>query len=222
MKLIEKLQNNNINCKLIKWIAAFLQDRKMTVKVKLDFSDWVTVLSGVPQGSVLGPLLFLIFVNDLPTWIRNSMVLLFADDTKVSCKVLNDSDCSLLQQDLDLLMEWAKYWHLDFNTDKCKVMRIGHRHLTEYTLNGNKLQEADDENDLGITVTNDLKPSVQCAKAAAKAMQVLGIIKSNFVLTDGDFQLLFNGFVHPHLEYCVSCLVALLKKGYGLFGESSV
>ena len=84
-------------------------------------------------------------------------------------------------------------------------MWIGHGHLTEYTLNDNKLQEADDEKDLGITVTNDLKPSVQCAKAAAKAMQVLGIIKRNFVLTDDeDFPLSFNGFIRPHLEYCVS------------------
>ena len=87
------------------------------------------------------------------------------------------------------------------------------RDRTEYTFNGNKLQEADDEKDLGITVTNDLKPSVQCAKAAAKAMQVLGIIKRNFVLTDKeDFRLLFNGFVRPHLEYCVSVWSPYLRK----------
>ena len=110
-KIIEKLNNNNINCKLIKWIAAFLQDTKMQVKVKLKFSDWAAVLSGVPQGAVLGPLLFLIFVNELPLWIRNTMILMYADDTKVSHKISNENDGAvgaLLHHDLDSLMEWSK------------------------------------------------------------------------------------------------------------------
>ena len=66
------------------------------------------VISGVPQGSVLGPLLFLIFVNDLPLWIRSSMLLLFADDTKLFCRILDENDEVLLQQDLDSLVEWTK------------------------------------------------------------------------------------------------------------------
>ena len=111
----------------------------------------------------------------------------------------------MLQQVLDNLMEWSKLWHLDVNIDKCKVMKIGHHKKNEYKLNGNVLQKVDEEKDLGIFVTSDLKPSVHCAKAATKAMQVLGVIKRNFVLTDEeDFRLLFNGFVRPHLEYCVS------------------
>ena len=80
----------------------------MQVKVKLKFSDWAAVLSGVPQGAVLGPQLFLIFVNDLPLWIRNTVILMFADDTKVSHKISNENDGALLHHDLDSLMEWSK------------------------------------------------------------------------------------------------------------------
>jgi len=92
-------------------------------------------------------------------------------------------------------------------------MRIGHKHQADYKLNGVKLQEVEEERDLGITVANSLKPSSQCAKAAAKAMQVLGLIKRNFVLNDEeDFRLLFNGFVRPHLEYLVSVWSPYLRK----------
>ena len=79
---------------------------------------------------------FLIFVNDLPLWIRNSMIQMFADDTKVSRKICNENDGALLQQDLDSLVEWSKKCHLDFNIEKCKIMRVKHIFQTEYELKG--------------------------------------------------------------------------------------
>jgi len=111
---------------LIKWIATFLQYRKLKVKVKLEFSDWIVILSRVLQGSVLGPVLFLIFINDLPLWIRHSMMLLFSDHTQVWTKVTDSRDEALLQQDLESLSNWTKHWSLQFNVDKCKSMRIAH------------------------------------------------------------------------------------------------
>ena len=75
---------------------------------------------------MLGPLLFLIFVNDLPDWVKNSLQM-FADDTKIWTKIKDTGDSELLQQDLDMLMEWSKKWLVAFNADKCKVMHIAHR-----------------------------------------------------------------------------------------------
>jgi len=100
-------------------------------------------------------------------------------------------------------------------------MRIGYRLHTDYKLNGDKLQEVEEEQDLGTTVVNSLKLSSRCAKAAAKAMQVLGLIKRNFLLNNKeDCRLLFIGFVHPHLEHCVSVWSPYLRKDI-VFGESS-
>lgn len=130
----------NVDLTVIKWIAAFLLGRKMRVKVRMDFSDWVSVLSGVPQGSVLGPLLFLLFINDLPQWIKNSMLLLFADNTKVYRKISKNNEEILLQRDLDSLVAWTKEWCLKFNVDKCKVMRVAHTGQHQYVLDGDFLQ----------------------------------------------------------------------------------
>ena len=152
-KLIEKLILANVDPFVIKWIAAFLQGRKMRVKVRLEFSDWVLVLSGVPQGSVLGPLLFLVFINDLPQWINSSMILLFADDTKVYRKIRENCDEILLQQDLDSLVSWTKEWCLKFNVDKCKVMCVARTGQHQYVLDGAKLQEVQHERDLGVEVS---------------------------------------------------------------------
>jgi len=128
VKLMEKLCATSISPFVINWIAAFLDGHRMRVKVRCEFSDWVFVLSGVPQGSVLGPLLFLIFINDFPQWIRNSMLLLFADDTKVFRKIqdIHVNDEILFQQDLDSLVEWTKKWGMKFNVEKCKVMSTAH------------------------------------------------------------------------------------------------
>jgi len=73
------------------------------------------------------------------------MMLMFADDTKISRKITDVQDGFLLQKDLDCLLEWSKYWHLDFNTEKCKIMRIQHKSQTDYELNGNKLQEVEEK-----------------------------------------------------------------------------
>jgi len=101
----------------------------MRVGVNGAFSSWTEILSGVPQGSVLGPLLIILFVNDLPDWIKNSMRM-FADDTKVWCPISSTSDSQILQDDLNNLNKWSDQWMLRFNATKCKVMHVSHQFPT--------------------------------------------------------------------------------------------
>jgi len=103
-----------INGKLLSWLEQFLLDRAMRVQVNGSFSDWFRVLSGVPQGSVSGPLLFIIYVQDLPLWVANS-IMMFADDTKLWTRISKLEDSESLQQDLWKLAEWSKKWLLAFN-----------------------------------------------------------------------------------------------------------
>jgi len=112
------------------------------------------VLSLVPQGSVLGPLLFLIFINDLDLNIYN-ILLNFADDTKICSRIRNTEDMSKLQEDLNTLQEWAQTWQMQFNTQKCKVMLIGGgdkklKGPSEYSIGNQKLEFCDVEHDLGV------------------------------------------------------------------------
>ena len=174
-RLLVKLVELGITGKLLRWIKNFLFGRYMRVVVRDTFSKWIEVSSGVPQGSVLGPLLFLIFVNELPEWIVNSMKM-FADDTKIWTAIDEVEDSNSLQADLDQLVRWSEIWLLKFNVAKCKVMHMGHNHPTKYFMNVEQvhhpLTEVTEERDLGVLVTNDLKPSMQCAQAAKKAMSI--------------------------------------------------
>ena len=164
-RLITKLQSYGFHSKTIAWIEYFLKDRWMRVRVRGSYSGWFEMISGVPQGSVLGPILFLLYVNDLPSWIQNSMKM-FADDTKVWQKIVEDSDSSFLQADLKSLEEWSERWQLKFNPAKCKVIHIGHKLRTSYKMSDNGvdkvLEDVSEEKDLGVFVTSDLKPSTQC------------------------------------------------------------
>jgi len=130
-KLITKLSSMGITGKLLAWLEDFLSDRKMRVQVNGSFSGWLEAFSGVPQGSVLEPLLFLLYINDLPNWVKANIEM-FADDTKLWARILCVEDSSVLQEDLWRLKAWSDEWLLHFNPKKCKVMHIGHTHYTEY------------------------------------------------------------------------------------------
>ena len=133
-----------------------------------------------------------------------------ADDTKLWCKIGQVSDSIPLQNDLRQVEHWTEKWQLALNPDKCTVMHIGHRHTTGYVLqhNGNGkprvLDETNEEKDLGVCVSTDLKPSTQCTKSANRAMSVLRMVKRNFPRIDkDDFAILYKTYIRPHMEYCI-------------------
>jgi len=116
-------------CNKIKdWIVEWLRGRKQRVCFRGTMSDWLEVLIGVPQGSVLGPLLLLIFINDLDCGISN-WILKFADDTKIFGSITSEKDIVSLQKDLDRWIQWADEWQMMFDTSKCKVMHFGKKEL---------------------------------------------------------------------------------------------
>ena len=120
-------------------------------------SDWQFVLSGVPQGSVLGPILFLIYINDLDCGIIN-WILKFADDTKIFGVVNSIEEHAGMQDDLNKLLSWLKEWQMLFNMENCKVMHFGRRNAGyNYQLDSESLDEVSEEKDLGVTITCDLR-----------------------------------------------------------------
>jgi len=171
------------------------------------YSSWTRVISGVPQGSVLGPVLFVCYINDMPESI-SSFIYIYADDTKVGRHISCDDDRSALQSDLDNLVVWSRKWQLRFNLDKCKVLHMGRCNLKpQYTMQDESgqthiLQETMEEKDLGIWMDNSLKFSVHAARAASKANQILGLIRRSFVHLDSPLmKKLYISMVRPHLEY---------------------
>jgi len=216
-RLLQKLSMFGIDDSTLKWIMSFLEDRHMRVTVRGSCSHWVEVISGVPQGSVLGPLLFLIYVNDLPGWIKTN-IKMFADDTKLWNTIQHESDSQEMQEDLDTLREWSNKWLLDFNIEKCKVMHVGHKVATSYSISRAdgtlcRLAEADEEKDLGVILTNDLKAGRQCREAARKAMNVLRTIKRHFTRLDKPtFLILYKSYVRPLLEYSIQAWSPCLRK----------
>ena len=212
-RLINKLRAYGIGGNIIHWIEQFLTNRQQKVSVRGTESEWADVLSGVPQGSVLGPLLFVLFINDLPDHIKSD-INMFADDTKIYAKINNDNDKLHLQEDLDNLHTWSERWLLRFNAKKCKKMHMGHNNTgASYHLNNIPLDDTNEEKDLGVVFTNDCKPSKQCAKAAVRAMNCLRVVKRTFKHFDCDsFKVLYKCYVRPHLEYSVQAWSPYLKK----------
>lgn len=211
-RLVDKLHAHGIKGKVSGWVEAWLTGRKQRVVLNGKFSSWDCVGSGVPQGSVLGPTLFVIFINDIDSAIDTVMSIItkFADDTKVGRVVENENDRAAMQRDIDNLMEWTDTWQMQFNAGKCKVLHVGRNNpgysytMGGYAPAGTVLETTVEEKDVGVMIHSSLKPSAQCAKAAKKANQVLGQMSRAFTYRDKyTWVRLYKQYCRPHLEFSV-------------------
>ena len=130
-RLISKLRSYKINECLVNWVEDYLQNRSQFVEINGKKSQWLPVTSGIPQGSVLGPLLFLIYINDLPENV-NSTVYMYADDTKIYREIQSDDDYEVLQRDLETLKTWSDRWLLKFHPSKCYCINIGKKNVITF------------------------------------------------------------------------------------------
>jgi len=202
-RLILKLKSYGITGFVLQWIESFLKDRVQRVRVGRDQSGSKDVISGIPQGSILGPILFTIFINDLPDVIQ-SYIKIFADDTKIFNSPQNSN---IIQQDLNSLQQWSDTWQLKFNANKCKVLHIGKQNpCNSYYMQDNDSQSiinsCSSEKDLGVTFDSDFTFDVHINTAINKANKMLGVIRRVFSFIDKEsFLNLYKSLVRPHLEY---------------------
>ena len=212
-KLMVKTRALGIIGEMSDWIEDWLTNRKQRVVINGEASEWADVTSGVPQGSVLGPLLFLIYINDIDIGLT-SKIAKFADDTKLGTNALNPADVDALRIDLIKLGEWSERWQMPFNCGKCKVMHIGDRNpQANYSLQGSEIQSVDQEEDLGIIISKDLKFTKQSIKVEKKAQKLIGYIKRQFKYRNKEIVLqLYTALVRPHLEYAVQFWAPSLQK----------
>ena len=201
-RLICKLKGYGITGKLLEWIEDFLKNRSQKVRIGREYSTDARVLSGIPQGSILGPVLFTVFINDLPDSLK-SLCKIFVDDTKLYNSSKHSDD---LQSDIDSLQAWTEKWLLFFNETKCKVMHAGNRNpRKDYHMGISDtitIETCNDEKDLGVIFDENLKFSSHINKSINKANQMIGIIKRSFTFLDQEMFLnLYKALVRPHLEY---------------------
>ena len=204
-RLLGKLNSYGIEGQVFNWVKGFLCNRTQEVMVNGSKSKSDPVISGVPQGTVLGPVLFVIYINDLLDDIT-SHGLMFADDTKIFRLITSREDAIKLQEDISKLEEWTRVWQVHFNHTKCHVLTLGKfeniRYAHNYTIMGNELEHVADEKDLGITIDGDLNFEEHISRKIRVANGIVGQIRRSFSYLDGEtFRRLYCAFVRPHLEY---------------------
>ena len=202
-KLLIKLSSYGIKGNLYHWIAAFLSNRSQSVKINSTLSSPSLVASGVPQGSVLGPLLFNLFVNDVTDHLDPSATAkLFADDIKLYTSFSNISP-SILQSQINIIHTWSTTWQLRISYPKCSILNIGpHQHNNSFQIDQNKIKEVDHVCDLGVTIDSKLKFKIHINAIVSKANQRKSLILRCF-LSRNPLNLVraFKIYVRPLLKY---------------------
>ena len=191
---------------IFSWLSSFLSGRYLRVKYKECYSSRFLALSGVPQGSHLGPLLFNLFINDICNVFVHSKFLLYADDLKIFLSVRNRDDSLLLQHDLDRLSDWCDTNKLVFNLSKCNVVRFSRKRvitLFDYKICSAQLTALDRIKDLGVIFSSQLSFRDHCQYIVGRALKVLGYVLrvSRHFKLSSTVKLLYVSLVRPHLEY---------------------
>ena len=205
-KLIEKLDALGIHSSTSGWISSWLHRRQLRVTVNGTRSETRAVTSGVPQGSVLGPLLFLIFINDMPSHASSSTIKLFADDSVLYHPIINPGDERKLQEDLDSLVRWSVNSQMNFNVDKCNHIRISRRPNTTssniYSMSNKCVTTVKVVNYLGITIEDTLTFDKHITDICGRANRSLFMLMRNLKRARPKTrQLAYNTICRPKLEY---------------------
>ena len=215
-RLLGKLEHYGISGPLLTWLRAFLTERTQRVVLDGGTSKTVKVTSGVPQGTVLGPLLFLLYINDLPASV-NSHVRLFADDCLIYRTISTHSDAQGLQSDLDALTEWQNRWQVSFNPSKCHILHISRKRnpiITQYSLCNETLTPVKTHPYLGLQLSDDLRWDTHINHATSKAGKVLGVIRRNLTHCPSRVKATcYKALVRPHLEYSATVWDPYTTKG---------
>ena len=180
-RLAAKLHHYGIRDQTLSWIKTFFADRSQQVVLDGKSSSAAPVASGVPQGTVLGPLLFLIYINDLPSRVSSS-IRLFADDCLLYRVIKNHQDAELLQTHLDQLQERERDWQMLFNPDKCEHIRITNKRKiiqTSYTIHGQQLKETAQAKYLGVTIYSKLSWNSHVDLVTKRANQTTAFLRRN-------------------------------------------
>ena len=203
--LKSKLFGYGIGGKTLKWIDSFLCFRQQRVVVNGVKSDWAPVLSGVPQGTVLGPLLFSLYINDISSDIE-SEIRLFADDCVCYREIKGEKDTMKLQRDIDRLGSWARKWGMRFQPVKCNMMQLTRKRIKKihasYTLEGTNLENVESIKYLGVTITSDLRWNTHVGNVCTKANRTLGFLRRNLHSCPQEVkEAAYKGLVRPVLDY---------------------
>jgi hypothetical protein len=204
--LLYKLKSHGIKGTLLRWIRSYLADRQQRVIINGAKSEWGSIKAGVPQGSVLGPLLFLIFINDITYVIRHCKIRLFADDTCLYIEV-DDPDAAAvaINRDLEHIQNWADRWLITFSPPKTEDMLISNkrpRPHPDLTLDGQPIKRVETHKHLGVHLTKDLSWKTHADETAKKANKCLGVIRPlKHRLDRRSLETLYTSYVRPVIEY---------------------